>query len=144
MKRFVFAVVVLFAVALAFPSTGFGCGVKGDHAKGEGEHAHKDACPMKDKKVAEKTEVAMTGQLLCMHCNLHKEEKCRKVFQSADNQEKLYNLCPGTKVDLDTHLTVLEALGFSYSARTSADFQSTAPGGTSRRGSPGPPRRSPR
>ena len=101
MKRFVFAVVVLFAVALAFPSTGFGCGVKGDHAKGEGEHAHKDTCPMKDKKVAEKTEVAMTGQLLCMNCNLHKEEKCRKVFQSADNQEKLYNLCPGTKVDLE-------------------------------------------
>jgi hypothetical protein len=101
MKRFALAVVVLFAVAFAFPAAGFACGTEGDHAKGEGEHAHKAACPMKDKKVAEKTEVAMTGHLLCMHCNLHKEEKCRKVFQSADNQEKLYNLCPGAKVDLE-------------------------------------------
>ncbi len=60
----------------------------GDHA---GDHA--SACPMKGKKVAESSEVEMTGKVVCMHCDLHKEESCRKVFQSAKDQS-IADICP--------------------------------------------------
>ncbi len=46
---------------------------------------------------AKKTEVAMTGKLLCEHCNLHKTEGCNPVFQAAGS-EKFLSICPDTDV----------------------------------------------
>lgn len=80
--------VLLFVLLLAaVPALGEGC---------EGENHgsdHAAACPMKGKKVAESKDVEMTGKVICMHCNLHKEDSCRKVFQS-NKDEALINLCP--------------------------------------------------
>lgn len=129
MKRLILAIVVLFAASIAFASTASACDGHGAKKAGEthaqkksgdahahaadcpmkptadkkaGEaHDHGAACPMKEKKIASKNDVEMTGKLLCMHCNLHKEDKCRKVFQAADNSEKLYDICPSTEVDLE-------------------------------------------
>lgn len=129
MKRLILAIVVLFAASVTFAPAASACDGHGAKKAGEtqaqkktgdahahaadcpmkaaadekaGEaHEHGAACPMKDKKIASKNDVEMTGKLLCMHCNLHKEDKCRKVFQSADNAEKLYDICPGTEVDLE-------------------------------------------
>lgn len=69
---------------------------EGTHAcahEAKGETAEKHACPMKDKTVAEKTDLEATGKVLCMKCNLQKEASCRKVFQPA-GQEALYSVCP--------------------------------------------------
>lgn len=85
--------VLLFVLLLAaVPAFGEGCEGKGS----EGDHAA--ACPMKGKKVAGSSEVELTGKVVCMHCNLHKEDSCRKVFQSAKD-ESLIDLCPMSDMD---------------------------------------------
>jgi hypothetical protein len=56
---------------------------------------HEKNCPMKGKKVAESSDVEMTGKLVCMHCDLHKEDSCRKVFQSSKDQA-IIDICPMT------------------------------------------------
>lgn len=92
--------VLLFVLLLAaMPAFGEGCEGK----SGEGDHAA--ACPMKGKKVAGSSEVEMTGKVVCMHCNLHKEDSCRKVFQS-EKDESLIELCPMS--DMDSIETVSE------------------------------------
>ena len=90
--------ILALSIILAVPAAYGLCGEDGHHAKAKAEHScaadadAKHACAMKDKKVASRTDVELTGKVLCMHCNLHQEDECRKVFQAAD--EKLYDLCP--------------------------------------------------
>ncbi len=67
------------------------------HADGKScatAHAASKECPMKGNETA-KSEVEMTGKVVCMHCNLKKESECRKVFQSSKD-ETLVNICPET------------------------------------------------
>src|SRR5688572_19402984 len=79
----------LFLIALCLAAVSFA----GDHAHGSAK-----SCPMKDKKVAELAEVEMTGKIVCMSCNLAKEDECRKVFQASDEQKTLYDLCPNKEI----------------------------------------------
>lgn len=84
-------VVFVFALALTL----------GIAVAGEG-HKHGKSCPVDGKKVSEKKPIEMTGKLLCKHCNLHKSDTCEKVFQPAADTAKLIEICPSTKVDLET------------------------------------------
>lgn len=43
-----------------------------------------------------KSEVILTGKLLCEHCNLHRTDKCSAVFQ-AEGREGELTVCPETK-----------------------------------------------
>lgn len=76
------------------------CAAKGKTAaatkdgKSCGAHAAKAdaaACPMKDG--AKKSEVALSGKVLCEHCNLHRKDSCSPVFQATGSAEYL-PLCP--------------------------------------------------
>lgn len=80
--------ILLCALAIAALPSFAGACESGNH---DGDHAK--ACPMKGKKVASSSEVEVTGKLVCMHCDLHKEDSCRKVFQSASDQS-IMDLCP--------------------------------------------------
>lgn len=55
----------------------------------------KSSCPM--GKDAKKTEVSMSGKVLCEHCDLHKKDSCNTVFQ-ADGSKDYLQLCPDTDV----------------------------------------------
>lgn len=88
MKKLTISLCALLLVALPAFSAG-AC----DSKKHEGDHAA--ACPMKGKKITESSDVEMTGKVVCMHCDLHKEESCRKVFQSSKD-EAVIDLCPMT------------------------------------------------
>ncbi len=70
---------------LAAPAFADSCSMEKD-----GEHAD---CPMNGHEAVETTAVEMTGKVLCMHCNLHKEDSCRKVFQE-EGKDTLVDLCP--------------------------------------------------
>lgn len=59
------------------------------------------SCPMKDHKPASTVEFSGEGRLLCMHCNLHRETSCRKVYQASSNPDELIDICPSSKVDLE-------------------------------------------
>lgn len=89
---------ILSFVFLVFCAPSFAAGCEGaaqagDHKAGCPMGDHDKACPMKGKKVAESSEVEMTGKLVCMHCDLHKEDSCRKVFQSSKDQA-IIDICP--------------------------------------------------
>lgn len=68
---------------------------------GEGHSHGNKSCPMKDKQVASSESVTVEGNLLCMHCNLDREKKCRKVLQQASAPDTLIDICPSSKVDLE-------------------------------------------
>lgn len=87
-----FLMVLMLAFAL------IGAPVLADCSEQHGDHA--SACPMKDKTVVETTDVEMSGEVLCMHCDLHKAESCHKVFVADGNEEVLYELCPESDVDI--------------------------------------------
>ncbi len=73
---------------------------KCDHA----ENAKKcgDACPAHGKDIAKTTEnAAVTGTVKCMHCDLHKGDKCQSVLVTADG--KTYQFCPETTKDVKLH-----------------------------------------
>lgn len=59
------------------------------------------ACPMDQQPIALTAEFSAEGRLLCMHCNLHREDSCRKVFQASGSPEELIDVCPSSKVDLE-------------------------------------------
>jgi len=87
-----FLVVVILAFALVATPVLADCGEHhGDHAS---------ACPMKDKEVVETTDVEMSGEVLCMHCDLHKADSCHKVFVANSDEETLYEICPDSDVDI--------------------------------------------
>ena len=74
-------------------------------AKGEKSAAAKDAKCDHEKTAAAtgakctaqvKSDVILTGKLLCEHCNLHKTEKCSAVFQ-AEGRDGYLSVCPETK-----------------------------------------------
>jgi hypothetical protein len=74
-------------------------------AKGKTAAAHAKECDHERTAAASKTascetvekkDVALTGKLLCEHCNLQKSEKCSPVFQ-AEGREGYLPLCPETK-----------------------------------------------
>jgi hypothetical protein len=70
---------------------------EGKDAKCEHEKADAAKKDSKSSCVAEsKTEVVLTGKLLCEHCNLHRAEKCAAVFQ-AEGREGEIPVCPDTK-----------------------------------------------
>jgi hypothetical protein len=106
MKKLIFVVIGLFAIAGFAFAGGPGCDHKAaapqeQHAEGEGhtcsmtEHAN---CPLKGKKIAETTKVSLTGKLLCRHCNLHQTETCEKVFQPAGDEKTLHAVCLGGEI----------------------------------------------
>ena len=85
---------MIFVVTLALAASPIlaDCGAHhGDHAK---------ACPMKDKNVVETSDVEMSGEVLCMHCDLHKAESCHKVFVAGADEDTLYEICPESDVDV--------------------------------------------
>lgn len=91
--------VVMTAVALPILADA-DCGKHhGKHAE-HGEHAHA-VCPMSEKTVAEKSDVTLTGSILCLHCDLHQSESCHKVFQAKDEPDTLFEICPGSDIDLE-------------------------------------------
>jgi hypothetical protein len=47
---------------------------------------------------AKNTEVAFTGRVLCEHCNLHKADSCKTVFQK-DGEDDYVSICPGSDID---------------------------------------------
>lgn len=58
-----------------------------------------DACPAKGKEIVKTTEGAVVeGTIKCMHCDLHKANKCQKVLVAADS--KIYQFCPDTLKDV--------------------------------------------
>jgi hypothetical protein len=64
------------------------------HAK-KGDKAS-SSCPMKASD-AKKTDVAMVGKVLCEHCDLHKADSCRTVFQ-AEGKTDYMPICPMSDV----------------------------------------------
>jgi hypothetical protein len=103
MKRLIFVFVGVFTLGGFAFADGPGCDHKAaasqeQHAEADGhacsmtEHA---ACPFKGKKIAETTQVALTGKLLCRHCNLHQTDTCEKVFQPTGAEQTLYAVCLG-------------------------------------------------
>lgn len=105
MKNRSLILIVVCALALAFPAAaGADCGKhhgSGDHAEHAGHAGHGKECPMKDKKITETSEVSLSGSLLCKHCDLHQAESCQKVFQASDEAKTVYELCPGSEIDLE-------------------------------------------
>ena len=106
MKRLIFVLIGIFAIAGFAFAGGPGCDHKPaaaqeKHAHGEGhdcsmtEHA---SCPLKGKKVVETTDVTLTGKLLCRKCNLKQTETCEKVFQPAGS-ETLHAVCLGGEIE---------------------------------------------
>ena len=83
---------LVFVLCLAFASLAIA---------GEGHNHGGSGCPMKDKSVASSETVTVDGKLLCMHCNLDREKKCRKVLQVASAPDELVDICPTSKVDLE-------------------------------------------
>jgi len=57
--------------------------------------ADKKTCPMAGKNA---TTVAMTGRILCEHCDLHTAKSCHSILK-VDGQEALIELCPMGDVD---------------------------------------------
>jgi hypothetical protein len=106
MKRLIFVLIGIFAIAGFAFAGGPGCDHKPaaaqeKHAHGEGHDCsmtEHEACPLKGKKVVETTDVTLTGTLLCRHCDLKQTESCEKVFQQAET-ETLYALCIGGEVE---------------------------------------------
>ena len=120
-SRFVLSVAA--AAALLVAPVAFGCD---EHAKGAAKTASKDsksccaahgkadkaahkdgmscmkgaknaaACPMKAGD-AKKTDVALAGKVLCEHCDLHKADSCRTVFQ-AEGKTDYMPICPMSDV----------------------------------------------
>ena len=82
-------VCLIFAASL-FPNSG---AIFAGHPHSSDET---QSCPLKGKKIREVKTVELKGQLVCMACDLKKEKECRKVFQSADDAELLYKVCPKT------------------------------------------------
>jgi hypothetical protein len=64
-----------------------------------GETVDDPNCPMHGRKAAEVSEVTLTGSVLCAHCDLQLESKCRKVFQEANDEKTVYGICPHTDLD---------------------------------------------
>jgi hypothetical protein len=62
------------------------------HAAGE---KHDAKCAGKGD--AKKTEVSMTGKVLCEHCDLHKKDHCNPVFQAEGSADYL-SICPDTDI----------------------------------------------
>lgn len=93
-KLAVLSFVLLIVAAPGFAAGCEGVAHDGDHKAGCAM-AEGKSCPMKGKKVVESSDVEMTGKVVCMHCDLHKEESCRKVFQSSKD-EAVIDLCPMT------------------------------------------------
>lgn len=81
-----------FAISLCLASLAFA---------GEGHGHGNGACPMKGKTVASSAAETVEGKLLCMHCNLDREKKCRKVLQVASAPDALIDICPTSTVDLE-------------------------------------------
>ncbi|MBI2212378.1 MAG: hypothetical protein HYU52_01925 [Acidobacteria bacterium] len=88
---------ILSFVLLMFSAPAFAAGCEGESHDGDHKAgcamAEGKTCPMKGKKVVESSDVEMTGKVVCMHCDLHKEESCRKVFQSEKDQAT-FDICP--------------------------------------------------
>lgn len=55
-------------------------------------------CPLKGKEVLKTEEGTVKGKVVCMHCDLHKAEKCEKVLVTADN--KIFKFCPDSLKDI--------------------------------------------
>jgi hypothetical protein len=90
------AILSFVLLAVCAPAFGAGCeGVAhdGDHKAGCAMADHGKSCPMKGKKVVESSEVELTGNVVCMHCDLQKEDSCRKVFQTASDKS-IIDICP--------------------------------------------------
>lgn len=56
------------------------------------EHAGDASCPIKGEHTMQP--VKLTGSVVCLHCNLHQQDKCEKVFQAADAAKTIYSICP--------------------------------------------------
>lgn len=102
MKKVVFLLLgIVIVAAFAVAGEPGSCGHKATgtaqehHAEGDGhtcsmtEHEN---CPLKGKKIAETTDVALTGKLLCRKCNLNETKTCEKVFVSGETR---YAVCLG-------------------------------------------------
>ena len=75
---------------------------------GEHDHGNEHSCPAAGKTVVEKVDIEMTGEVLCMHCDLHEADSCHKVFVASDEQETRYEICPEGAVDItSTHGPVI-------------------------------------
>jgi len=62
-----------------------------------------DSCPAHGKEIVKTDkDVALSGTIRCMHCDLHKSDHCQKVLVTAD--KKIYQICPDSLkgVDLET------------------------------------------
>jgi len=102
MKKF-FA--LMFVIALA-SGAALACGghtCSGDKAvtgdKAAADHKCGEACPAHGKEIVKTTENAtVLGTIKCMHCDLHKANRCQKVLVTADS--KIYQFCPDTLKDI--------------------------------------------
>lgn len=95
MKLPAFAVLsflVLFLVVPAFSGTG-------DPPAAAGKKVN-ESCPAYGKEIiGTEKDAALEGKILCMHCDLHKADKCQKVLVTADS--KIYKFCPDTIAEKD-------------------------------------------
>ena len=69
---------------------------------GEHDHGNGDTCPASGKTIVDKAEVEMTGEVLCLHCDLDEADSCHKIFMAAGDDETRYELCPNAEVDIST------------------------------------------
>lgn len=88
------AALALIATAVfASPGSGNAAPRKGPSCCAEGEKTEPKCDPVS------KSEVTLTGTVLCEHCDLHVAKSCNPVFK-ADGREGYLPFCPGTK-DVD-------------------------------------------
>lgn len=94
-KLFALLFVLTLATGAAMAS---GACTMGDKAAAAG-HKCGEACPAQGKEVTKTIDAAvLTGTIKCMHCDLHKANKCEKVLVTADNT--IYRFCPDTLKDI--------------------------------------------
>jgi hypothetical protein len=93
-RAVIFMLSALFLAGLALAGSNHGA-MGGDNTQAAGDHKCGESCPAHGKDVV-KTEkdVTLAGKIQCMHCDLHKENKCRKVLVTAD--KTIYQFCPDT------------------------------------------------
>ena len=90
-----------FMVSASLALAGSGpCALSGEKTRAAGDSTCGESCPAHGKDVVKTDkDVTLAGKIQCMHCDLHKADKCRKVLVTAD--KKIYQFCPDTIAEKD-------------------------------------------
>lgn len=62
-----------------------------------------EGCAMHGKDIVKTEDGTLTGTFTCMHCELHKGDKCKAVLKTEDG--KIFEICPDSLKDkkIDAH-----------------------------------------